>query len=70
MNSDSLSAIQCLDHGFSSDNLLCSNCYDLKQFQLNELESTCQQCCTQTDHEEEKGIVRFHSKSFVQIFLF
>ncbi len=58
VRSDSLSALECLDRGFLSDNLLCSNCHDLQQFKLNELENTCQQCCTHTDTEEEKGIVR------------
>jgi len=54
-----LSAIQCLDRGFVSENLLCSSCLDLKQFQLNELQQTCQQCCTQTDQDDddEKSIV-------------
>ncbi|CAF0936400.1 unnamed protein product [Adineta steineri] len=58
VTSDLLSSIDCLNRGFSSDNLLCSNCHDLKQFKLNELENTCQQCCTHTDNgdDDEKGI--------------
>lgn len=59
---DSLSAIQCLDRGFVSENLPCSNCLDLTQFRLNELQQTCQQCCTQTnqDDEEEEKINKYH----------
>lgn len=64
VSADSLTAIQCLDRGFSPDHLLCANCHDLKQFKLGELTETCQQCCTQGDNEEEPRVVSIDANDY------
>jgi len=56
--SDSLSSSQCSKLGFSSNYLMCSNCNDLKQFKLDELEDSCRQCCL--DGDEEEGKAKYH----------
>lgn len=55
--SDSLSSNQCSGLGFSSNNLMCSSCNDLKQFKLEELEDSCRQCCVSDESEEEAKAV-------------
>jgi hypothetical protein len=32
---------------------MCSSCNELKQFQLDELESSCQECCVNDQSDEE-----------------
>ncbi|UJR15779.1 hypothetical protein I4U23_002713 [Adineta vaga] len=57
--SESLSANQCFDLGFASNNLMCSSCNDLGQFKLGDLENSCRQCCT-NDQEEGEGKAKYH----------
>lgn len=53
--SESLTPGQCSELGFASNNLMCSSCNDLKQFKLNELESSCRQCCADDDGDQEEA---------------
>lgn len=52
--SESLSANQCSNIGFASNNLMCSSCNDLKQFKLGEIEDSCRQCCTNDDNDQNE----------------
>ncbi len=46
---------QCKDIGFSN-NLLCSSCDELKQFKLNKLESSCNDCCLADQEKQEAEV--------------
>ncbi|CAH2311470.1 Hypothetical predicted protein [Pelobates cultripes] len=48
-----LSSEACRDVGFSS-NLLCSSCDLLSQFSLNEISSSCRQCCQEEAQFESR----------------
>jgi hypothetical protein len=51
--SEKLSASECKQLGYSSDELLCSTCDELTNFKLNDLEKSCKKCCI-ADREEPK----------------
>ena len=51
-----LSSNECKNLGYSSDQLLCSSCDELKNFKLNELEKSCKQCCIQDREEAENKV--------------
>ncbi|KAK8374858.1 hypothetical protein O3P69_017733 [Scylla paramamosain] len=44
-----LSASECLALGLNRDNLMCSSCDTLKEFNLEVLEPNCRHCCTVDD---------------------
>ncbi|MPC10268.1 selenoprotein [Portunus trituberculatus] len=44
-----LSASECLALGLNRDNLMCSSCDNLKEFNLEVLEPNCRHCCTVDD---------------------
>ena len=41
----SSSDVDCLSRGFNPNEVLCSYCDDLVQFQLKQLASECRACC-------------------------
>ena len=52
---ESLSSSECTNLGYSSMNLMCSNCNDLKQFKLAELEHSCRKCCANDENDQVEG---------------
>jgi hypothetical protein len=52
---EELSAEQCKALGFTKNNVLCSSCADLPQYDLQILKDNCDRCC-RVDVSSEEGV--------------
>jgi len=55
--------VECLE-GFNSDNLLCSSCDKLQQFNLDALSSSCYECCQE---ERSTDAVKKYSRARLEV---
>ena len=54
----------CVDLGYTS-NLMCSSCRELREFNLQDLEGECNQCCQPDGSSEEDNRVMLTGANYV-----